>query len=506
MPWWTDPQIKAAFWRPTVVLTHWLDYRLWPDSPALMHLHSVLWFGVLVAVVALLYRRLMPTTPWLAGMAALLYALDDNHGMPVGFLANRNVLPCVLFGVCALLAHDRWRRDRWRLGAVVGPLLLLLSLLSKEAGIATCAYLAAHALFLDTAPWRRRALAMLPYVAIVLAWRATWSYLGYGVADLGLYVDPLGEPVRFLAAVVERAPILLLGQWALPPAEMALVVPSEYVRLHWLCALGFLVILIAALSPLVRRSRLARFWALGMLLSLVPACTTFPADRLLFFVGIGATALLAQFWEMAFTKSGNPPPTRAWRRLAMPVAIIFGILHLALAPALLPVRAAYPAGPKMVETFHVRTPLDETVTQQDVIIVNAPSILHMAYFMTEREFARQPIPRRVRVLASGMQNVTYHRPDAHTLIVRPEKGFLAWRFEHLFRNHANPLAVGDTVKLTGVTAEVLEITPDKRPAEVAFRFAAALDSPSLRWLLWQTGEFRPFTPPAIGETTTVRPQ
>jgi len=50
--------------------------------PAVMHAHSLMWFGLLVVAVTLLYRRLMGLT-LAAGLAALLYAVDDAHGMPV---------------------------------------------------------------------------------------------------------------------------------------------------------------------------------------------------------------------------------------------------------------------------------------------------------------------------------------------------------------------------------------------------------------------------------------
>ena len=36
-PWWTDPVLKGEFLQALTVLTHRLDYALWPDSPALMH-------------------------------------------------------------------------------------------------------------------------------------------------------------------------------------------------------------------------------------------------------------------------------------------------------------------------------------------------------------------------------------------------------------------------------------------------------------------------------------
>ncbi len=84
-PWWTYKGIKGAFLRPLASITHWLDYILWPDTPLLMHAQSVLWYGVLAAAVAFLYRRFI-SVAWVAGLAALLYAIDDAHGTPVGFL------------------------------------------------------------------------------------------------------------------------------------------------------------------------------------------------------------------------------------------------------------------------------------------------------------------------------------------------------------------------------------------------------------------------------------
>jgi hypothetical protein len=86
------------------VPTHQLDYWLWPDSPHLMHAHSLVWLAALVAAVAWLYRQILGPT-WVAGAAALLFAVDDAHGACVGFLANRNVLVAGFFGVLALAAN-----------------------------------------------------------------------------------------------------------------------------------------------------------------------------------------------------------------------------------------------------------------------------------------------------------------------------------------------------------------------------------------------------------------
>ncbi len=512
LPWWTFKEVKAAFWRPLTVLTHWLDFRLWPWSPALMHAQSVLWYGVLVAVVAYAYRRLLGHT-WLAGAAALLYAIDDAHGLPVGFLANRNAILATLFGVLTIIAHDRWRRPAsgparaWRAGAILGPLFLIASLLSAEAGIATCAYLAAHVLFLDRAVWRSRLIAMAPYVAVVILWGIVWWYLGYGVSGMELYIDPVTEPMRFAHAVVNRAPILLLGQWGLPPSDIAMALGPGGIGRLWLGASVFLAVLAAVLSPLLRREPTARFFAFGMVFSLLPICATFPMDRLLFFVGFGAAALLTQFLAVAFGRPEWRPANFAWRVAAVALGSVFVLVHVIIAPLVLPARSAYPAGPQQwSEQLHLRIPSDPAVAHQDVVIVNAPSAIHATWSMARAMLSGDPIPRHTRVLAPALPSVQVFRLDAQTLMIHPKDGYLAWKFDRLFRNRHYPMHVGQRVELTGMTVEVTALTDDGRPAEAVFHFAVPLEHPSLRWLQWKDGVLAPFIPPANGESVELKPR
>jgi hypothetical protein len=504
LPWWTYPGLKGAFWRPLTVQTHRLDYWLWPGSAVLMHAQSILWFGAVVAAVAFLYRRFMGTV-WVAGAAAILYAIDDAHGMPVGFIANRNALLAVFFGVLAILAHDRWRRGGWRIGAVAGPFLLGLSLLSAEAGMGTCAYLAAHAFVVDRDRWWRRFAALTPYVVVVVVWRILWMNLGYGVLHASSYVDPISNPLRFMLYALRNAPILLLGQWATPPSDVVTLLGPAGANVLLLGAVAFLVVLAIALFPLLRIDRISRFWAVGMLLSLVPVCTTLPMDRLLFFVGIGGMGLLAKFFEAVFARPEWRPSSRAWRTVARPLGIAFVILHLIGAPLALPFRAGYSVAPeKFLAQFQVRTPLDSSVKDQDVVIVNAPNEWLAGFLPILRALHGEPGPRHTRILAPALCTLSVRRPDAHTLVIRPDKGFMCGLIDRSLRDRDYPMSVGERVELTGLTIEVTAVTADGRPAEARFRFAVPLDDPSLRWLQWKAGVFVPFTPPAIGQTVELR--
>lgn len=520
LPWWTYEKLRLAFWRPLAALTHWLDYRLWPNLPFLMHLSSLLWYAAAIALAAVLYRRLIGAT-WVAGLAALLYAIDDAHGLPVAWIANRNAVMAVTFGLAALLAHDRWRGEGWRPGAVLAPLALLLALLSAESAVAVGAYLLAYALFLDAGSWRRRAAALAPYAAVAIGWWLTYHALGYGAAGSSSYHDPAQDPAGFVAAMLQRAPLLLMGQWALPSSDVSLIMSPSAGQVLWLWALVFLGVLSVALAPLLLRDRLARFFATGMVLSVLPVCSVFPSDRLLLFVGFGAMGLLARFLG-AVRKRDPGLCSRRWRRrLNRALAVVLVGVHGGVAPLCLPL---YTLGPVFVGSVLLRLthslPNDPTIARQDLIILNPPDMFTGAYLPILRALDDLPIPAHTRILAPGTQPLELTRTDERTLVVRPALGFLPppgtsaasntsryldfayahQHFDRLYRDDYHPMTLGQRVELTGVNVEVTALTDDGRPAEATFRFAVPLEDPSLRWVRCEQGAYVPFTPPAVGET------
>ena len=76
--------------------------------------------------------------------------------------------------------------------------------------------------------------------------------------------------------------------------------------------------------------------------------------------------------------------------------------------------------------------------------------------------------------------------------------------DRLFRTERRALVIGEHVKLSGMTVEIADLTPDGRPAEAVFRFDKPLESSSLRWLCFRGNHFEPFMPPPIGQETTIK--
>ena len=501
LSWWAAPHLRWRYLRPLAALTHHAEFRVFErGGEGWMHLHSALWMAMLAVVVAALYRRMFGAT-WVAGLAALLYAINDGHGFTVGWLANRCSLMAAMFGIVALWAHDRLRRDGWRPGAVLGPLAFAAMLLSSEEGMAVCGLFAAYAFVVDQD--RRRFVALAPYAGVAVAWYAAYRALGYGVDGTGSYTDPFAHPVIYAVQALQRIPILVHSELGVLPADLW---EAYFVRqgLTWvmvLAGVAFLAIVVYAFAQLVRTDRVARFWAVGFVLSLGLVCGPHPTDRHLLVVGVAGSALIARFlaaWAEQRRNGGRMPRGRA------AIAVGFIVIHGVIAPILLPVRARLPGslsrGLAQIDTL---VPNDAELAREDLVLVNVPFKYLCNFASVVRRSNGGVSPRRWRCLGVSADTVTASRPDATTLVLRPAEGYLRYFEDTNVRSRQVPFAAGDRVELPDLTIAIQEVTADDRPAEVAYHFAVPLEDASLRWRVWRDGAYRPFVPPPIGGTVAV---
>jgi hypothetical protein len=459
----------------------------------------MLWFAALLVVLAALYRRFH--APWIAHLALVLYAVDDAHGWVVGWTANRNALVAATFAFAALLVHDRARRDGWRPGAWLAPALFAAALLGGEAALAVTGYLFAHALFIDSGPLARRLARLWPYATLAVAWLVAYRALGYGTTGGGMYLNPLDEPMPYLRALAERLPVLLAAQIGVSLSDIWLLLPAPARIAAYVLALLGIVVFALLLAPRWRRLPACRFWALGAVLSLPPMCATFPMDRLLLFAGVGALAAVALVFA-EWLEGGALALPRAHRVLVTTGVALLALGHLVLAPMLLPLRVltvGLLAG--MSERLEAAIPKDDAIRSKTLVILSSAAELTTFPPWMQRQVLGVPLPHRMRVLATCFAKVHVSRPDATTLRLRPEKGFLDNELLRMVRGPSRPFRAGDEVVLSDLRVHVREVTPDGRPAEVDFDLGTPLEDPSLLWMRLQAGGgLAPWSPPAVGES------
>ena len=500
LPWWCDPEVRIAFARPLSALTHQVDAALWPDCYPLQHAHSLLWFALAVALVATLYRRVHGAGA-VAGLAGLLFAVEDAHAWPAAWLANRNALVCLVCGTAVILLHLSWHESRKHSRYLAALVALAVGLGAGEATLGALAYVAAWQLTEQGSPWPRRLAPLASYAAVVAVWRVLYVRAGYGAAGSALYLDPASDPLAFVKALIERWPPMMAAQWLQAPVDAWLLLSLRQQAGSAVLAAAAVIGLLALLWTLLRRERLARFWFLGMALSIVPLCAAFPMDRLLVFSGIGAFGLMALLLRQVGVWPWEPGRAWGWRRVT---AVALLVLHLPVAAVLLVGRTA--ALPVFAQFFALGArhgPSGPEVADQTFVFVNGNDFPVAYTGIIRKAEGKVPAPRRVALLASMMTSFVAYREDQQTLVITPREGFLARPADCLLADPHPRFAEGERIARPDYVAEIRSVTDDGRPRQVAFRFHRVLEDPDYRWLYWGGAQLTEFPLPSVGESVSV---
>jgi hypothetical protein len=495
-PWWVADDARMNFWRPLSELTHWLDFTLWPHWPALMHLHSVAWYGLLVFLLGRLYRDLDPN-PTRASVSTLVFAVSTMHLLSVAWLAARNQLIAACFILLCLSLHHAWRRkgdaaSRWGAWLCFG-----LGLLSAEAGLAAMAYLLAYALFMDRGrSGRDRAMSLLPYLLMVLVWRHQYSAWGYGSAGSGGYIDPGRDTWRFAEAMALRLPTLLLAALTGLSSTVLQSFPTALKPVYALAAtVGLLWMGRVSWRLGIWRSDALKFLVTGALLSLVPVCAAEPNDRLLLNAELGLSAVLGTLFAKGLAVS-----FRSWGqgiRGARALMLALMVVHLIVFPAATVAMASSLSRITSVPSYDEPMSLPDVsaASGRHVLLLNPPKAVFVGYYQTVRRFHGLENGLSMQALASGDQNLVLEVMGGHRLRIHASKGFGEDLTRDLLRQ---PLRVAEEVDAGVFRAKVLSVKPDGRGETVELTFDRPLNDPSLAFFIWSDNGYVPFQVPEAG--------
>ncbi|MFT3930231.1 MAG: hypothetical protein QM709_08015 [Spongiibacteraceae bacterium] len=494
LPWWTHPDSKLVFFRPIAKWLMQVDYRFWPDNFALMHLHSVLWYVLLVGVIGWVYRRFIPSSVTV-GLALIMFAIDGTHGGAVAWLANRNVIVAMIGSMLVLVCYSR---DEWS-WQLVGCSLLAMTLFCAEAALSITGYLFAYEVFLSKRSWALRVLRLTPYALTAFTWLLWWRYNGFGSSGPGFYTDP-HDTQAFLGALTFRPPAYLLGQFLLFPIEiLAFSEGSAWQPLVFIVVVSVCVLIARAFWRLLRESAAARFFALGMLIATLPISGSQLVARSLWYVGFGAYGLLAIWLEPFFSTNSAKKIT--------PLAGAMLVLHLAISPLLFLFGEAVfgPILNNITDTRVVNLP-NEQGHDRKVLLLWVPQYEFLTYYplLKDEALALGEIPKRsqpaiakLRLLTNGSDDFAVERKDADTLLIRREGGF------DTMRKGVYGFSRGESMALDDVVVTVNAVSVAGAATEIEYHFApGVLDDYEV--MTWSKKQFVSVQLPAVGEVIQVK--
>ena len=447
-PWWSA-DFSVNFFRPLAEFFHLLDFYAFGKNAWLMHVHNLVWYGLLLVLLAAFYRQVFGDRK-VALLALLLFAVDATHGFAVAWIANRNALMAAVFLLaCLLFFISALRRDSWLL-SLASALMLLFSVLSAELGMTAVIFLVGW-YWLGKEEGGRKARFLLPPLAVCSAWLLFYGYHGFGVHDAATYyIDPVSYPLlfvqqlplRFFNAVAMQfniLPLHLSGIWRLP-----------------LAALGAVILLL--LVFVARRQRDARFvyFLVVFVCSLLPVCLAVVQERNLLIANIAGCAMLVILLQMLW----RMPPTRPVQWLAA-VIVVFHIwlsaitmVAISYAPALLAASSQQAADSMPAEW-----------QEKQVAVVGMP-VFDAAFIAAIAKAQHKPLPQRFWLLTSLCHGVMVERVrDDQLQLARPEG--LMGRDDRLFRHFdRQPLLPGDTVNINGAQIRVMAVNENKVPTRI----------------------------------------
>ncbi|MGH6648820.1 hypothetical protein [Aquabacterium sp.] len=499
--WWAHDHLRIAFWRPLAELSQALDYRLWPDSPVAMHVHNLLLYGLMILLIGKLFRDLDPDRQQ-AGLATWLFAGNMLHVFAVAWLASRNQMLSGLFVTLTLLAYHHWRRGGALVHGVIAALCLVLGLFSAEASIQTAGYLFAYALFMEPGkPLMARLKALLPFAVIVLAWKAEHSHLGYGSFGSPGYVDPTSNGSGFAISLALRLPALMIAQWFGVSSAMFEQLDRGTQCLYSGVATVALLGLAWAIHALGGfRSALVRFYALGSILALAPACAGYPFDRLTVNSDIGASGVLSVLLLMVWRQ--RQALTGWGRGSAKNLLLLVGFIHLVIFPvAKLGTSAFMKTIGEAGEAQAALAIPDATPGQtQHFLLMNLPAAESIYYIPLIRQYYGLHNPTTMRALGPNNQAMTLTRVDEVSLRLTVPTGFKGTITRDTQRQ---PFKVGDTVRMGDISVLVEDITQDHAPKTVLFRFPSSLQDAQWQFLAWKEEGLYRLQVPAIGSSVDI---
>lgn len=495
LPWWTLPEVQYSFWRPVSEITHLIDYTLWPQQPVLMHLHSVLYFVLLLIAGYYLMARWL-TGPAL-GWAFWIFSLSYTHGFAVGWLANRNALLATLFVALTLYGHDRWRREHHKGFFAMALLCFLLGLLSGEIGVSGGLFLLAYALCLPQlennqrpiVAWFKSLLSIAPYGLLGLAWLAGRSAMGYGAEGSGHYIDPT-DIEAFLGIFAERYLQLVTGLfWSLPPEFAPLY--GEQIA-YGVALVGFLLMALV-LYPVLKVHAHTRFFLLSCLLILVPVCATTPHSRLLIAASLPLALLVGVYFGLRSQRSGSTTNHEA-RLLAFGLSgrlapLFSGMLLvslLGLSPLLLTLEsvAMKLAMDGALNKGAKRLAISEQHQDKVHVILNPPLSSVAGYIQGVRAYYGLPLARAVIPLSSASQPVTFTMLANNRFRLAAPQGLYDGQQENLLRSPAQPLVLGEQLKVAEMSVTVTALNQAGIPTGIEVELA---DNQSYIFHLWHRG-------------------
>ena len=516
-PWWSEPNLKIAMFRPLSSGLIALDHRLFGPRPVHHHAHSLVWWVLTMLACAAFFSRVLPAR--VAALALVLFAIEEAHTVPVAWVANRSTLVSIAFGLLGLWIHVQYRQSTRVMPRVAEALVFCLALAGGEYAFSVLAYVLAFEVFASSGPPRERLKALYPAFSAAALCLVARAVFGFGVSGSGAYISPTEAPGEFVRAAIERIPALIGDLvWGIPAAWFVDGLPwapdfktgrNWQVFMGWLglLAVGYAVRFLKKSSAAAPANDSVVWLFAGAILSIVPSASALPEDRTLLAAAVGASAIFAALLVRGYDGLLSAVKTRRVVAELLPVALAAVVLFVHVNQAWARSRDQV-SGLAMTVLAQRRWALraqipDEGAAERRLIILTGADFTTIANLPFVRLAANHPLPHSYTRLSGALQvhEITRLAPNAIELATLSNE-LDQTMVGSLYRRQSSAFQNGDAVTLDAMRVEVLA-TDGPNPWLLRITFKHSLDDPRYLFLNSTPDGIRPFALPAVGEKLRV---
>lgn len=290
----------SPFFRPGMLVSIWIERKLWGLSPLGYHITNLLLYAGIVVLFHLLLTRLF-RDPTFAALAALIFALHPAHGDCVGWISGRTELLLAFFSLLTLVAFLTFRAGKKNriLWYLVSLTACACALTGKENGVMLPFLVVAVDVIRSNnqrIALRRRLFVYLPFFLVLANYLVVRTVVlgglgGYGElhTQFGLFV--LRNFIRYVL-------------FFLVPVDLSGGAPF-FVRYQVLLLSVFTLGAVAAIYLLRKRlsSKPFLFGASVAILTFLPAANLFPQNRHALTLNLGLAIMTASLVRPLFAQA-----------------------------------------------------------------------------------------------------------------------------------------------------------------------------------------------------------
>lgn len=512
-PWWSDSRLRVSLFRPLSSALMWFDLKQFGDDAFLYHLHSAVWWLLMMGVLACVLRRLLQ--PWSALLALALCCTFSAHGMFLGWIANRNACVCSAFCLLGLLVclRDGVGSVRARTLAV---LCFAIGLSAGEYALGFISYPLALA-WISARSSKQRVAWVMPWVALVAIYLPLRAALGFGTHGSGMYIDAFGEPLALLRAALVRAPIsigeMVTGiqanwwsggfPWARTLADSKLVPrgwaedlrPFQQLQVAIGVLAGAVAVWIARASW---RERDQRWIVVAATLAFLPPLASTSESRILLPPFIGWSVILAGRQQHSLGLLRSQPI-----RSGVVAAVVLMLLFVPTSTTW-PMIHGMPALSRAVRASLVDPKLDPLIAGRRVLLIGAADATTTIYLPLVRRVHDRPSPRSCLLLSSSAVDQRLSRTGVNSFVLERLSSDLTALDIYATAFNREPLRDGEQFQADGMNVRV-ERAIDGRAMRASYELDVPLDSPEIVLLLQTAHGLQPLEFPPVGASTIVGP-